>query len=584
VTALCLIWGPLVVVTGGFGFRLGPLSIFSRHARNPLIIALLLIVVAWALAPAGRRHGTIARDFGWLGASLGRGLGWLRDRSRRWEAALVARSGNRIAAAAATTLAVAVVAIGFREGALVAGGSDAWGYVSQAELWARGDLRIEQPLLRELTREIPAEAFAPLAYRPSVDRTTIVPVVAPGLPLLMALFLAIGGREAVFAVVPLLAGVAVLATYLLGTNLAGAWTGVAAAALLAASPSFLFQLTSSPMSDIPATAWWALSLALLLSDAPPRALASGVAAGAAILTRANLAPLAIIPGILLVLCPGRSTSRPRWLPVALFAAGIVPVCVAIAGLNTYWYGSPFRSGYGSVDEIYAWRNIAPNLERYPRWLLESQTPFVLLALVAPWLLRRRAEAAGLLAFAIVLLACYLAYIPFDAWWFLRFLLPGYPALLTLAAAAMLWGAQRLPSGLRVVSAVATVMVIAWHGVTYATAQATFYSESEMKYAVAGRYVADHLPERAVLLAIQHSGSARYYSGRTTIRPEFIPADKLEWTLAEIRRHGYVPYALFEDWEVPAIEDRFRGRPAAAVSRRPPLADLPLGNVRIYAFE
>ena len=52
---------------------------------------------------------------------------------------------------------------------------------------------------------------------------------------------------------------------------------LSAAVLLAASPSFLFQLTSAPMSDIPATAWCTLALATVLVPGRWAALASGAA-------------------------------------------------------------------------------------------------------------------------------------------------------------------------------------------------------------------------------------------------------------------------------------------------------------------
>src|SRR5687768_13167592 len=232
------IWAPLVVLTGGFGFRIGSLSISSRRPRNAIIIALLLTLLAWLIAPAGRRGAAIRNDLQWLVARV---RAWTLAAWRAWvrsENTLVARAPAGAAATVMVVVAIVVMTVGFREGAHVAAASDAWGYVSEAELWARGNLRVEQPLMRELTREIPAEALAPLAYRPSPDRSTIVPVVAPGLPTLMAVFQVAGGRNAVFLVVPLMAAMAISATYLIGSRLAGPWSGAAAAILLAASPSF----------------------------------------------------------------------------------------------------------------------------------------------------------------------------------------------------------------------------------------------------------------------------------------------------------------------------------------------------------
>jgi 4-amino-4-deoxy-L-arabinose transferase-like glycosyltransferase len=296
--AVLTLWAAIIAVTEGFRVRIGPLSISSRSPRNPLLFACVAVGSAWMLAPAGRRSATAAGDV--RAIVVGLWHAWTRA-----EAALVTRGSARWAAAFACVATISVVTIGFKEGALVAAASDAWGYVSEADRWANGRLRVEQPLMRELTPTLPADVLAPLAHRPSPDGTTIVPVVSPGLPMVMGLFQAIGGRDAVFVVVPLMAGVAIVATYLLGRRLAGPWTGVAAAVLLAASPSFLFQLTAAPMSDIPATAWWTLALAAVLVPGRWAALASGATAGAAVLTRSNLAPLAAAPAMLLLIAAWR---------------------------------------------------------------------------------------------------------------------------------------------------------------------------------------------------------------------------------------------------------------------------------------
>src|SRR6187431_955876 len=62
-------------------------------------------------------------------------------------------------------------------------------------------------------------------------------------------------------------------------------------------------------------------------------------------------------------------------------------------INAARYGSPLASGYGSTDVLFAWAHVAPNLARYPRWLLETHTPFVLLAAAGPW--RRGGDRHGI---------------------------------------------------------------------------------------------------------------------------------------------------------------------------------------------
>ena len=128
---------------------------------------------------------------------------------------------------------------------------------------------------------------------------------------------------------------------------------------------------------------------------------------------------------------------------------MVPAALTIALLYNYWYGSPFDSVYGTLDQLYSAANVGPNLHgRYSRWLLESQTPVIVAGLLAPFLITNRRGTFELLAFSVAVLGCYVSYIPFDAWWFLRFLLPAFPAFLVLTAATLVSLARRLPQPLR----------------------------------------------------------------------------------------------------------------------------------------
>ena len=174
------------------------------------------------------------------------------------------RTGAVLAPIVVAAAIVASVTFGLRQGLFVAAASDAYGYVSQADLWARGSPIVRQPFARDMTWPNAAETLAPLGYRPyrpAPHGTDIVPLYAPGLPMVMAIFKLLGGPRAVFLVVPLLGGLAIWATYLMGRRLAGPLVGASAAILLASSPPFLFEIVS-PTSDVPATAWWALALGI----------------------------------------------------------------------------------------------------------------------------------------------------------------------------------------------------------------------------------------------------------------------------------------------------------------------------------
>jgi hypothetical protein len=579
-STLAAVWAVVVAATGGLELGLGPLRLSSRTPTNPLLVALLAAGAAVALLPAGQRRAVLVADWMWL--------------SR-----LITRHSRVTSHIAAGGLVLIVVALGIREGTFVASGSDSFGYVSEAHMWASGSTEIDVPLMRELDTELPPEAFAPLAYRPSPRPGAIVPIVAPGLPLLMALFESIGGSDAAYYVVSMLAGLAIAATYAVGRRLAGDAAGIAAAILLATSPSFLYQITSPPMSDVPATAWWALALALLPARSRGAIAGAGIAAGMAILTRPNLAPLAAI--LIAFLVWRRANSQPptpdsQELPISKtfgkwelgagsshalwFMAGVAPACLAIAALNQYWYGGPLDSGYGPLDALFRGEYLVPNLQRYPVWLVDSQTPIVALAFVGPFLAASRPLAITLLAFALAVFACYAFYAPFDAWWFLRFLLPAYPALLALTGAAVVKLAGRLPAGLRGLTASAAIALVAWHGIGFAVARGTFRTDGELRYATVGRYVADHVPSGAVLFAMLHGGSAWHYSGRPTIRYDVVPPDRLDRVVEQMRRRGRATYFVVEEWELARVRERFAGARATRMLDEQPIALLP-GPTRIY---
>src|SRR3981189_3633549 len=96
---------------------------------------------------------------------------------------------DRVCTAVAGVLAVAVVCAGVRWGAMVAGGADSYGYVSQAGLWQPGRLTGQQDVVRPSPWPLAAATWAPLGYRPSPNqRDAIVPLYPPGLPLVMAFF------------------------------------------------------------------------------------------------------------------------------------------------------------------------------------------------------------------------------------------------------------------------------------------------------------------------------------------------------------------------------------------------------------
>ena len=332
------------------------------------------------------------------------------------------------------------------------------------------------------------------------------------------------------------------------------------------------------MSDVPAAALWVAAVAGVTSPQGRCALLGGAAAAAAIVVRPNLAPLAVPLALFLLLRPERLW-RERAVDAFRFAAAVAAGVVVVALIQDAFYGSPFATGYGPAATLFSAANITPNATRYATWLSDTLTPGWVLAAGAPFLLPG-ALSRLLLWMFLVNVACYLPYVPFDHWSYLRFLLPTIPLVVILAVAVIDslcrrgWTWTSRP----VLFVVAVAMAV--FGLRDATARQTFeLKRLEARYETAGRYVAEKLPANAVVITSWQSGSVRFYSGRKSVVWDSLDPAWLDRGVAFLATRGYEPYLLFESWEEPAFRRRFAGSPVAALDW-PPIADVATG-VRIY---
>lgn len=557
--ALLLALAAAVAATGGAEWSPGTLRI---RVHDP-----------WRLLGAGILLTGVSA---WIG-----GRQFAAALERAWDAR------ERHAWIVAATAAVAVACAGISWGTWSAGSADAYGYVSQAYLWLQGVPLQVEPLASTVPWLQAEWSLSPLGYRPGLEPGTIVPTYAPGLPLTMALAAAIGGPPAVYVVVPLLGGAAVWLTYLIGRRYAGGASGAAAAVLLAASPAFLYQVVQ-PMSDVPVTAWWLLAFGGAAANRP---LAAGCGAALAVLTRPNLVPAAAVVLAAVVLhayvrkAGPRATARTAAARAGAAFAAPVGIAVAfLAWVNATLYGSPFASGYGTASELFSAGNIAPNAVRYTRWLFETHTPLILVCLAAPLAgrLSRRSQpgppdaAWGWigLAFACIVVFCYLPYAVFDDWWYLRFLLPAIAVILVLCAAVWERIVDATPAAWRLAALTAGIGLLATFYVVTARHGDTFQLRRfESRYAAAGAFASEHLPAGAVLFAMQESGSLRLYGGRTTIRFDHIDPRGLDAAIAFLDQSGRRPYFALESWEEDQFKDRFAPHSPLGRLDWPPMAEV-----------
>jgi hypothetical protein len=487
---------------------------------------------------------------------------------------------DRALAAMAAVVAIAAAWAGLQWGAMVAGGADSYGYVSQADLWRHGLPIVQQDIVRPSPWPGAANTWAPLGYRPSPHVPgAIVPLYAPGLPLLMALVHIVAGQCGAFLVVPLCGALTIWLTFVLGRRVFDApGIGLSAALLVATSPVFLYQLMNA-MSDVPVTAAWMLALVLAIAGAP---LASGLAMSVTIAIRPNLAPLALVVGAWMAIGDGVKGRSVAW-----FAAGVAPSVAGIAWLNARLYESASTSGYGTTGDLYSLAHLTTNLRRFAGWIVETQTPLVAAAalyFLAPRLFppARIPRPRFLLGGSVAVVALsYLFYQPFDVWWYLRFLLPMWPVMLLLTAFTIDALARRSMRDWHAVVVAGAVVLLAWHGVRAAEARGVFdLGRSERRYIDIGRFVSTHTEPGAVMLSVQHSGSLRWYAGRLTLRYDVLDPLWLDRTVEYLRSIGRRPYFVLDGAEVDAFRTRFGATNHSGVLDWAPIATLG-STVAIY---
>ena len=553
-----LVAGLAVWLTGGFRTDVFGLRVTATDPLRPVLIGLALIVVRLL---------------------FGRVL------SPETEIRAVRNAARAPVLAGALSVLITCVALGTNYG--VAGGADAYGYVSQADLWLAGDLTVEQEWLRGATWPNALFTGAPLSYRPAASGLAVVPGYAPGLPLLLAGGKMLVGQCGVVAVIAAMAGLLVAATYGIGRRLASPQVGAAAAWLVATSPVVLFMM-ATPMSDVPAAALSAVALLGCLHRSKKGAVLGGLSMAVVILIRPNLLPLAAVIGLwLLVLDRQTATWRARVVRCALFGLCAAPGAVILALVNASLYGSATTSGYSTLEGFFSTSHILPNLRNYSSWLIESQTPLAVLGLLSlalpvRWLRKKQplGDVSLLLLMAGGVTALYLPYLVFEAWWFLRFFLPAWPVI-AIGTAWLLSNTTGRAYGR--VGLTLLLLLGAW-GLRFAYTRDAFeVGSGDLRYVSAAHVVRELTTPSSVIVSMQHSGSVNYYAGRRVLRYDWIEAHRLDSTIGWLKERGHDVYLLLEEPEIEAFRSRFAGTEFGGLAEETLIFRQDVGT-RVFLFD
>jgi hypothetical protein len=182
---------------------------------------------------------------------------------------------------------------------------------------------------------------------------------------------------------------------------------------------------------------------------------------------------------------------------------------------------------------------------------------------------------------LAVFSCYLFYPGFDGHVNLRFLVPGLPALFVLLATSLVLASARVRETWRAIIVAALVVAVAVRGIDYATENLAFDTRGERRYEVIAEAIAQRLPPDAVILAMQHSGSVRYYSGREMVRYDQVPPRRLDRLMKRLRNLDRPAYVLLDEWEVPVFQKLFEGSSPLAGLDWPPAIELEQVKVRVW---
>lgn len=400
------------------------------------------------------------------------------------------------------------------------GGPDSSGYCTEAKMIASGRMSLDVPLLRELRLQPEMiRAITPIGWMAGKADYTMVPTYPAGVPMHQALLgKFFGWDRAPFLVGPL-TGVLTLFVFValmceFGIPLEYAMGGAAVYVLI---PVFVDHAVQ-PVSDVVASFYSivAIWLALRASRVAPAilpAILSGVAFSVGVWVRPTNFLLCIALAFAL-----------RWNPRRLIAAaiGAAPLGLALAWWNKTLYGSPLRTGYGSLLDVIKATPVCGAF--HLRMTVAMLTPVIAAGGLLVFFDRR---VDGWLRTLIgVWMGSFLLFYSFYDFCDERFLLPALPALvagflLVLKRAAGVVGAYT-PVFAEVVAVLVLVALVGVQIQTVINEDALSLVQFDSVYPTSIAFAEARLPKDAVVVSGLMAGAFLYDNGRYTFRFDVLP--------------------------------------------------------------
>jgi hypothetical protein len=425
------------------------------------------------------------------------------------------------------------------------GGADTAGYINSARVLTEGKLTRSIHLVPELGTES-GRYCVPLGFTQMENSDIMAPAYPVGLPALLALFGMIAGWH--WGPLLLYVGGVMLTLFFCYASsrelgVAPIWA-ILGAAMFACSPLLIWS-AEHLMSDGVAATWNAAAFYAALRSR--RSYNAAACCGAAFMLAVTIRPtnIFILPALIVVTCD--------WKKLAAGCLGGLPLAILLAGYNKILWGEPWKTGYDGFHKMFEWASLGPTLVFYAKWIPDLLPIGALGLICLPFLAWRsdRRELLGLLLWSFALLGFY-AFYPLTRldWWWLRYVLPAFPALVILGTL----GIDRLASFTDrngrplIAGSLSAALVLVSFGLSvrdWEVLHVPGAARSCDAYMTVADWVKKNTPENAIISTLHLGGTLLFDDERIVIRWDQIrPA---EWTtvVASARQSGRPLY--FFEW-------------------------------------
>jgi hypothetical protein len=258
--------------------------------------------------------------------------------------------------------------------------------------------------------------------------------------------------------------------------------------------------------------------------------------------------------------------------ILFFLLGGLPLAAIFFIYNAVAYGHPLQTGYGRIGLWYAMGigGFKVRFNHYSYWIKVTMSPLPLLCWLAV-AVDRKIEWRNrlmLLTWFGAFFIFYCCYNDYDAWWYTRFLLPGYPALILgvvliardLPELLSNWVNERNRVRLKWAVLIIMVAVTLSHERRYIRKFDIFsIGRGEEWYPLSCRWADQQLPSQSLIVSMQFSGALKFYTDRPIVRwDEMTPG---QWPEVKKRaaERGYQWHALLLPFEVEEAQKRLGGK-------------------------